>query len=177
MIGWMVALALAADPAALRQVHDDGAVVDVSTEAVGVAADVGPVALGVDYRYGSYVGAHVGWRRTLTGGERSWGIDGVATTGLGGLLATPGVALLATGEVRGGFRNDQGQATFGVVVPLAVRVDVPPQLAVPLGIELRLAWRLGPLWVGARGQAGGTLWSGGVPAGRAVAGGFLEVRR
>lgn len=173
MIAWLLALAFAADPAALRQVRDGSGVVDVSTDAIGVAAYVGPVDIGVDYAYGVYVAGNLGWRRRLTGADRSWGIDAVATAGLAGLMATPGVALLGSGELRGGLRHDHAQATVGLVVPLAVRLDVPPQVAVPMGLELRLAAKLGPLFVGARGQAGGTLSVGGVPAGRAVAGGFI----
>ncbi|MFT4628469.1 MAG: hypothetical protein ACI8PZ_007164 [Myxococcota bacterium] len=175
MIGLWIAAAMAADPAALRQVQAGGGAADLSTEAVGVAADVGPVLLAVDHAYGSYVAAHVGVRRALVGADRPWGLDAVASGGLAGLLATPGVALLGMGEIRGGVRDDRGQATLGVVLPVAVRVDLPPQLALPLGLELRLAARLGPLWLGCRGQVGGTLTVRGAPAGRATAAAFVGV--
>jgi hypothetical protein len=174
---WLTTLALAADPAALRQLHGTVAVADVSTEAVGVAADLGPVLVAVEHAYGSYVAAHAGKTTPLTAEDRPWGIDGIGAVGLAGLVATPGVALIATGELRGGFRDERGQATLGLVVPVALRVDVPPQLAVPVGLELRLAAKLGPLWVGARGQAGGTLVVGGVPAGHANLGGFIGVAK
>ncbi len=175
MIGWLLTVALGADPAALRQLHGEGGVVDVGTEATGVAASVGSVVVGVDYAYGAYVAGHVGQRRVLLGEEQGWGLDGLGAVGLAGLLATPGVALVATGELRGGVRDERGQATLGLLVPVALRVDVPPQLAVPVGLELRLAGRLGPVWLGCRGQAGATLSVGGVPAGRAEAGAFVQL--
>lgn len=176
MICLLIAAAFASDPVALRQVHEGTAVVDVGTDALAVAADIGPMRLSAQYAPHANVAVHVGLGRTLAGEDRLWGIDAVGAVGIAGLLATPGVALIATGELRAGLRNDNGQATLGLVVPLALRVDAPPELAIPLGLELRLAARLGPLWLGCRGQAGGTLVVSGAPAVRTAVGGFVEYR-
>jgi hypothetical protein len=176
VISVLLAVALASDPVALRQVHDTSAVVDVGTDALAVAADMGPIRLSAQYAHHANVAVHAGLGRALVGEDRLWGIDGVGALGLALLTATPGVAIVATGEIRGGVRNGNGQATVGLVIPLALRVDAPPELAIPIGLELRLAARLGPLWLGCRGQAGGTLVVSGAPAVRTAVGGFVEYR-
>lgn len=140
MIAWL-ALALAADPVATRMVDGRGILVDVGTDSVGVAGDFGPVVIGAHYGYGEHVAVHAGVHRVLLGADRTWGVDGVVAGGLAALVATPRVALTATGEVRAGARTDTHQATLGLVVPLALRLDGPPQAAVPLAVVLRPATR------------------------------------
>ena len=46
-------------------------------------------------------------------------------------------------ELRGGARGPRGQASAGLVVPLAVRLDWPSQVASPIGLELRALRKLG----------------------------------
>lgn len=176
MMPLLMAVALASDPVALRQVHNSSAVVDIGTDAVAVAADIGPIRISAQYAHHANVAVRAGLGRALIGEDRLWGVDGVIALGVAGLTATPGVALVATGELRGGVRNGDGQATLGLVMPIALRIDAPPELAVPIGLELRFAARLGPVWLGCRGQAGAALVSGGVPAVRTAVGGFAEYR-
>jgi hypothetical protein len=161
----------AADPAALRQLGERRAAVDLGTHGVGTAVPLtDTMGVSVQHGYGSYLSAHVGGLRAV--GERPWGVDLGWTLGAAVLTATPGAALLASGELRAGRRDDAGEATLGLVVPLALG-GWPPSAAVPLGMEARLAARLGPLWLGLRGQAGATLWTSGAPAARAEAAAFV----
>lgn len=175
MIGWLLlGLALASDPTALRQLHGEpAAAVDVGSEGLSVAADVGPL-VGVHWRPDTWIGAAVGQSAALTGKDRPWGIDGTVAAGVGGLLATPGVALTLTGAVRGGVRNDRGLATLGLVVPAAVG-SWPVRVAVPLALEPTVGIHLGPAWLGMRGQAGATLVPGSPPALRAGWSGWVRV--
>jgi hypothetical protein len=117
MISLFLASALAADPVALRQIHGPGALLDLGSESLGVAVDVGPVLMGATYRYGATLGAEVGSRRPLGQGDTPWGLDVLGAVGLHALLATPGLALVATGELRGGFRGDHTHLTGGLVAP------------------------------------------------------------
>lgn len=175
MISLLLATALAADPAALRQIDGEGLLIDVSSEAVGIGVARHDLRLAASYAYGSHVALHVGTLRPLVGAERTWGVDAVLAGGAAALLATPGVALVATGELRAGARGDDGQATLGLVTPLALRLDLPPELAVPLALELRFAVRLGPLWLGTRGQAGATFVPGQPPAMRTAGSVFVQL--
>ena len=174
MIALLLGAALASDPAALRQLGEDAAGVDVGTEGLGVAVDLGP-RLGVQLAPGSAVFGHIGWAAPLVGEDRPWGLDGGVGVGAGALLATPGAALLAFGELRGGLRGERGLATLGLISPLALRLDVPPQLAIPMVLELRLALSLKQVWLGVRGQAGAALVPGAPPAGRASLSGFVAL--
>jgi hypothetical protein len=176
VITLLLGFAFASDPVALRQVHDGSAVVDVGTDALAIAVDLGPIRLSAQYAPHANIAVHAGWGRALVDDGRLWGVDAVGAVGIAALVATPGVAVVATGEIRGGMRDTNGQATLGMVVPVALRVDVPAELAIPIGLELRLAARLGPLWLGCRGQAGGTLVVSGAPAVRTAVGGFMEYR-
>jgi hypothetical protein len=177
MISLFLASALAADPVALRQIHGPGALLDLGSESLGVAVDVGPVLMGATYRYGATLGAEVGSRRPLGQGDTPWGLDVLGAVGLHALLATPGLALVATGELRGGFRGDHTHLTGGLVAPLAIGLQAHPQLAVPLGLEARVSFRAGPLWIGGRAQVGSTLSIGGTPAALAKGGVFVQGSR
>ena len=176
---WFVlsAAGWAADGSALRQLPTDGQfVVEVGMDNAGIAVDVGKARVAVDLGYGSYIGAHLGGIRELTS-KGSWGIDAVGNVGVAALLATPGVAVMGTGELRGGVRDERHRITGALVVPLVVSVDLPPALAVPIGLEAAVAAKAGPLWLGGRAQMGATLWTGGVAAVRTSAGVFVGVRR
>lgn len=169
---WLLSTALASDPAALRELGDGGAAVDIGMSGLSIAADLGP-DLGVNLHPGAWFGASVGETWTLLGEDRVWGMEASASGGLAGLLATPGVGLLATGSIRSGWRGEGGHLTFGVVVPAAFRVDAP-ELITPVGLEVLLGLRLGQLWLGARGQLGATIQVGGPPAARAIAAGWIS---
>ena len=177
MIALLLPTALAADPAALRQIDGHGVLMDVSSEAVGIGVARGELRLAASYGYESHVALSVGTLLPLVGAERTWGIDAVVAGGAAALLATPGVALTATGELRAGARNERGQATLGLVTPLALRVDLPPELAIPVAFELRLAVAVGPIWLGTRGQAGATFVPGQPVAMRTAASGFVQLVR
>ena len=174
MIGWVLSLALASDPSALRVLPEDGAAVEVGMSGLSLAADLGP-DLAVNVDPGAWLGVSVGNTYTLLGADRVWGMDATVAAGAAALLATPGAAITATGGIRSGARGERGHATFGIVVPAAVQVDVPPQAIVPIGLETLLGLKLGDVWLGARGQLGATLQVGGPPAARAVAAGWISV--
>lgn len=163
MIALWLLTALASDPTALRQLHGEPSVAaDVGPQGISVAVDAGPL-VGLTVQPGAWVGAAVGGSRALTGADRTWGIDVTGAVGLAGLLATPGVALTATGAIRGGARDDRGQATLGLVLPAALG-GWPPELAAPVALEPTFGLRLGTVWLGMRGQAGTTLVPGAPPA-------------
>jgi hypothetical protein len=174
MIAAALATVLAADPGALRAIHHRGPAVDWTTDGVGVASTIGPVRASLEYRNQAALTANVGWARPLVGAGRTWGIDTILGGGIGAVFASPGAVLTGIAELRAGARDRRRQATLGLVVPVAIRLDHPTQLALPLGLELRLALRLGPLWLGLRGQAGPTLSLGSPPSGHAAAGGFVQ---
>lgn len=173
---WLVGLALAADPSALRQMSGDGPLLEVSNEALGVAGHLGELRISASYAYGANIAVHAGRQWPLLGAEKRWGVDGLAAVGLVGLLATPGAALSVTGEVRAGARGERGQATIGLLAPVAVRLGTPLDLALPVALEGRLVTALGPLWVGTRGQMGATFAPGGAPAVRFLGGVFVELK-
>ena len=167
----MATLALASDPVALRQAHS-GDVASVALTGSALSAAWQPASgpgLSVNTVAGGYVGAAVGWNRPLVGADRTWGVDVHGGGGLDVLWASPGVALAGTGSVVAGARGGRGRWLTGLVVPLGVRLD-RPELAAPLVLESRLGLRVGPLWLGAHGQAGAVLASGGPPSMHAKAG-------
>jgi len=130
---------------------------------MSIAADLGPV-VGVGYRHRAWLGVAVGHGAPLVGAERVWGVDATVAGGLTLLLATPGAGLTGTAAVRAGLRGDDALLTAGVVVPVAVRLDWPVALVVPVDLETTAGLRLGGVWVGARGSLGGAFVPGQPPS-------------
>ncbi len=174
---WLALLgnALASDPSALRHLHDDAPwAVDVGTNGVSVAADMGPL-VGLSFQPGAWVGASVGHSKILIGDERGWRLDGTLAAGAAALLATPGAALTGTAALRYGPRGDNLLLTGGLVVPAAIRLDWPLEALAPTDLELTAGGRLGPIWLGGRAFFGGAFVPGEAPSLRS--GAALWLRR
>jgi len=170
-----VACALASDPAALRDLNGEPLAIDAGSDGLSIAARSGSWVWVTNVDPGAWAGLSLGRAMRLTSPDRPWGVDATLSAGLAGLLATPGVGLLASGGIRGGLHGERAVGTVGLVAPAAIRLDTPVQAILPLALEAHAGARLGNTWLGARGQAGSTLQVSGPPAVRVAVAGWISV--
>jgi hypothetical protein len=95
------------------------------------------------------VGLGLGLRHTIVGGPRGWGLD--AQMAAGWLVTTllPGVAFTLAPSTHVRARTEGFWFSMGIAAPMAVRLNAPQALKVPVQGELWLAFRAGPVWLGA----------------------------
>ncbi len=172
---WMVAaLALsltlatprtaAADPLALRHGQPErGVIVEGGWPSVSAGVWLKPrLGLALDWRLpAAAAGLSIGTRRTLADGPRHGGVDLFVAGGVLVPFIEPGVALTATPAIQAGHRGGIAHVTIGLAAPIEARLAPEPQLRLPLLLELRLGFNLGPLWLGLRGGLGAALNTGG----------------
>jgi hypothetical protein len=105
-------------------------------------------------------GLGVGLRRSIVGGPRGWAWD--AQIGAGFLVPTllPGVALTLTPSTSLRLRGEWAYFSMGLVAPMAARLNAPNDVRLPVQGELWLAFRVGPLWIGAMTAIGATFSPG-----------------
>jgi hypothetical protein len=118
------------------------------------------------------LGLGIGLRHTLVGRERGWALG--LQMGAGFIVPTlrPGVALAFAPSTNVRFRSEGVWFSMGLAAPSTVRFDAPLDLRVPAQGELWLAFRAGPLWIGAT-AAMGVAFSPGANAGLLVQGAGL----
>ena len=171
----VVALVLAlavpalADPVALRVPAPDASmVVAPGWPSTSAAWWAGPrLGLAVDTVLpGAALGVHAGIRTTLLGqSDHGAGLDLSASAGLVAPLRAPGMALALTPALRGRVRGARLDAGLGLVAPALAGVagstrgaKLSPALEGSLGLRVADA-----AWVFAVGDAGASLWTGGLP--------------
>lgn len=171
MIVALVAAALA-DPLALRAPGSDRA---PDAAAWSVAASGGSLSAGAwlpasnlgfalegDVA-GGPVGTSVAYRTRLRT-QTDFGVDLVGAAGLLVPLVDPGVVVALTPSATVGWRGRVGDATLGLVTPMAIRVAPDPAFSVPIRLEPWFGVHAGPVTVGAGAAAAfvvtpGTLWA------------------
>ena len=147
----LFAVAALADPGAMRA-PDGRVTIAVGGPDHGVAVWSNTVGVALSVRAdGGAVEAVVGkrWRT-----ERAFGGRVVLAGGAVVPLVDPGVGLALAPSVHGGHLGEQVEATFGFALPAVVGLAPQPSVRLPVLAETGLAFRAGPVWIGARGAIG-----------------------
>lgn len=120
-------------------------------------------------------GLGVGVRHTITGGARGWALEVQAHAGFTALTLLPGVAFTLAPSTHVRVRSDGVWFSMGLAAPFAARLNSPNDLRIPLQGELWLAFRAGPVWLGAMTAAGASFAPSG-PAALVMQGaGYLAI--
>jgi|LNFM01.1.fsa_nt_gb hypothetical protein len=101
-------------------------------------------------------GAGVGVRRTIAGGPRGWALSVQLGGGLSFATLYPGAVLEFSPSTNLRVRGDWAYFSMGLAVPAALRLDATGDVRIPVQGELWLAFRTGPVWIGAMAAMGVT---------------------
>jgi hypothetical protein len=99
-------------------------------------------------------GLGVGVRHTIVGAPRGWAFEVQAHGGFTALTLLPGVAFTLSPSTHLRVRSERVWFSMGIAAPFAVRLDSLADVRIPLQGELWLAFRAGPVWLGAMTAAG-----------------------
>lgn len=99
-------------------------------------------------------GLGVGVRHTISGDARGWALEVQAHGGFTALTLLPGVAFTLSPSTHLRVRAERVWFSMGIAAPFAVRLDSLADVRIPLQGELWLAFRAGPVWLGAMTAAG-----------------------
>lgn len=142
----------------------------------GVSVDV-HVSIGPQLSVVSALSAEAGYFRRFAGKELGWQLNGILTAGLLAPTIEPGLALLLTPVLQGGYHGttDRWFLMLNVFSPIAFQFVGDLVLRIPAQIELWLAFRIGPCWIGLQGAAGANFAIQQAPAVVLTASLFLSV--
>lgn len=120
-------------------------------------------------------GVGVGLRRTLAGGPRGWALSVQLGGGVSVPTLYPGVALELSPSTNLRVRGEWAYFSMGLAVPAAVRLDASADLRIPVVGELWLAFRAGPVWIGAMAGVGATFVPNASSAMALSGGGYIAI--
>lgn len=96
-------------------------------------------------------------RTTIAGGPRGWALEAQFAAGFTVPTLLPGVAVWIAPSTHVRVRGERVWFSMGLASPSAVLLSAPNDLRFPLQGELWLAFRVGPVWLGAMTAAGANL--------------------